>query len=360
MVNNSNFYIIIMAGGIGSRFWPASRESRPKQFLDITASGQSLLQQTFTRACLLVPEQNIYVLSVEDYKDLILKQLVGLNESQLLLEPTRNNTAPCIAYAALHLQSKNKDAVFAVIPSDHIVKKEDVFTKCMNLGFQHAEKSRDIVTLGITPSRPDTGYGYILFDNNIEAGGLYSVLAFKEKPSQEKAKEYLSSGRYLWNAGIFIWSTQTLLQAYRDFAPDILNTLAEDLSKYGTRNEKGYLAHVYPKTRKVSVDYAILEYAKNVKTIPADIGWSDLGTWNSLYDYMKKDEEGNVVLADQNLLLNSKNCLIRINDQDKLVVLKGLKDYIVVDEGDVLLIYPREEEQEIKKVRASIENKKYV
>jgi len=356
---NDNHYVAIMAGGVGSRFWPASRERRPKQFLDITDDGKSLLQQTVARVGDIVPLSNILIVSNAIYKDQILEQLPILDESQLLLEPSRNNTAPCVAYTALHLQALNPNAVFAMLPADHIIKKENVFASCMIRAFRHAADHESIVTLGIAPSRPDTGYGYIQYNPDDRGQAIHEVYAFKEKPNVETAQSYLDQGGYVWNAGIFVWSVSTVLNAFALSAPDITQVLSRNLSMYGTDQEQRYINEVYPETRSISVDFAILEHANNVYTIPADIGWSDLGTWNSLYSYLSKDYNGNVVQSGAHELIDMSGNLIRTSNDKKLVVAKGLKDFIIIDDGDVLLIYPRNEEQDIKRVRQELKDQSY-
>lgn len=354
-----NHYVAIMAGGVGSRFWPASRESRPKQFLDITDSGKSLLQQTVSRVSDIVRIKNILIVSNAMYKDLILEQLPMLREDQLLLEPSRNNTGPCVAYTALHLQALHPNAVFAMLPADHIIKKENVFASCMVRAFNHAEQHNSIVTLGISPTRPDTGYGYIQYNPDDRGQAIHEVYAFKEKPDAGTAQQYLDQGGYVWNAGIFVWSVDTILAAFGANAADITNVLCRNKSMYGTEQEQAYIDEVYPETRSISVDFAILEHATNVYTIPADIGWSDLGTWNSLYSFLPKDGHGNVVQSGAKELMDMKGNLIRTADPKKLVVAKGLTDYIIIDDGDVLLIYPRHEEQAIKQVRQQLKDQSY-
>ncbi len=356
---NKNNYIAIMAGGVGSRFWPASRESRPKQFLDILGVGKSLIQLTYDRAAKIVPKENILIVSNGMYKGLILEQLPELTEGQLLLEPSRNNTGPCVAYTALHLKAKNPEAVFAMLPSDHVILKEDEFIARLNEAFDYGAKNEAIVTLGIEPTRPDTGYGYINYSENVK-GGIYEVVEFKEKPNKETAQQYLDSGDYVWNAGIFVWSVSTIVNSFSNSAQEILDVLCEDEAQFGTEKEQEYINQVYPNTKSISVDFAILEHAKNVYTIPADIGWSDLGTWNSLYDFLDKDEKSNVKLSKDAYVEDAKGNLIRTSNANKLMVVKGLEDYIIIDDHDVLLIYPRHEEQNIKPLRKSFEGSPYV
>ncbi len=349
-MENKNQYIAIMAGGVGSRFWPASRESLPKQFLDILGVGKSLIQLTYDRALQLVPKENILIATNKRYKGLVNEHLPEITDNQILLEPSRNNTAPCIAYLALKIANQNPAATFAVWPSDHVILKEAEFNTKMNLAFSYAEKGESLVTLGIQPTRPDTGYGYIEVNHKDGAQAIEKVVQFKEKPDLETAQSYLDAGNYFWNAGIFIWSVKAVKEAFKNNAPAILDVLGEDVSKYNTAEEQAYIDRVYPNTEKISVDYALLERSKNVYTIPADIGWSDLGTWNSLHAYLEKDKQDNVM---QGIILSAVDCednFVRL-PRTKKAVIKGLKNMIVIDEGDVLLIYPKDQEQEIKAVR---------
>ena len=348
---NENHYIAIMAGGVGTRFWPASRSARPKQFLDILGVGRSLLQMTFDRACKIVPVKNVLIVSNKAYKSLILSQLPEIQEEQILLEPSMNNTAPCVAFTALHLKAINNESTFAVIPSDHMILKEEEFVRKMQMALDHAANHEEIVTLGIQPTRPDTGYGYINFEKE---GEIKKVLEFKEKPDKATAIAYLESGDYLWNAGIFCWNVHTILKSFSTHSKDILNVLNESSESFGTSGEQDYIDRVYPNTDKISIDYAILEKSQNVRTIPSDIGWSDLGTWNSLYDYLEKDDCENVLQGNKFELIESNGNLIRAKNKDKLIVVKGINDFIVVDDDDVLLIYPKSQEQEIKQVRNSL------
>lgn len=347
-----------MAGGVGSRFWPASRESLPKQFLDILGVGKSLIRLTFERATKMVPPQNIIIATNKKYKDLVTEHLPELNDNQILLEPSRNNTAPCIAYAALKVKSFNAKGVMAVLPSDHVILKENVFVDKLKMAFKNAEEENRIITLGIQPTRPDTGYGYIEVDKNQGLSEIKKVTQFKEKPNHEVAQKYLDEGNFVWNAGIFIWSVETILGSFIQYAPQILEVLTEDMTAYNTNKEQSYIDKVYPNTENISVDYAILERSTNVYTIPADIGWSDLGTWNSLYSYLDKDANQNV-LNGKIVASNTKDCFVKANS-NKLLVIDGLEDYIIIDEKDVLLIYPKSKEQEIKQVRKSITEEDYL
>jgi mannose-1-phosphate guanylyltransferase len=347
-------YVAIMAGGVGSRFWPSSRENLPKQFLDIMGTGKSLLQMTFERAANLVPNDHIFILTHAKYLDLVLEQLPDMDASRVLLEPSRNNTAPCIAYLGLKLRSLDPEANFAVLPSDHLIMKEDVFEERMRRAFAFTAANEAIVTLGIQPVRPDTGYGYIKFDNEI-APEIHPVERFVEKPNLATAKEYVTDGGYLWNAGIFVWKATTLLAGLETNAAEVLEVLNPGLPFFNTDREQAFINTAYPRTPNISIDYALLEHAKNVFTIPADMGWSDLGTWASLYAESVADENGNVVVGAEQQLYDVQDCLIRTKT-GKLVVIKDLHNYIIVDTDDVLLIHPKHKEQEIKAVTADVKS----
>ena len=352
-MKSQNKYITLMAGGIGSRFWPASREALPKQFLDILGIGKSLIQLTYERALLLVPAQNIFIATNEKYKNLVNKHLPQVTDNQILLEPSRNNTAPCIAYLALKIANQNPNATFAVWPSDHVILKEAEFIKKMELAFAYSKSNDALITLGIQPTRPDTGYGYIEVNHKDGAQKIEKVVQFKEKPDLQTAQKYINAGNYFWNAGIFIWSISSVLKAFQKNAPQIIDILQEDKSKFNTPDEQVYINRVYPNTQKISIDYALLERSDNVYTIPADIGWSDLGTWNSLHAYLNKDDKGNVM---QGMILSKQNCnnnFVRL-PKNKKAVIKGLENMIVIDDEDVLLIYPKDDEQEIKTVRNNL------
>jgi len=357
--DTSNYYVAIMAGGVGSRFWPASRESMPKQFLDILGVGKSLIRLTYERFAKLIDAERILVVTNKSYADLVAQHIPEIPRKNIITEPSRNNTGPCVAYTAFRLEAMNPDATFVIAPSDAVILKEEIFLEKITAALEYASKEDAIVTLGIQPTRPDTGYGYIESSKELITGEIEKVNNFREKPNLETAQEYLADGSYYWNAGIFVWSVKTVLNSFKKNASDIHTILSADLSKYNTKSEQEYIDKVYPTTPSISVDYAILEKATNVYTLPADIGWSDLGTWNALHSYLDKDESGSVVIGDNTLLLNSKNCIVR-SDAKKLVVVKDMEDYIIIDESDVLMIYPKEQEQEIKTLRKSIEQKEYL
>ncbi|MEL6864220.1 MAG: mannose-1-phosphate guanylyltransferase [Bacteroidota bacterium] len=349
----NNTYVAIMAGGIGSRFWPASRTARPKQFLDILGVGKSLIRLTFERFLKLCPAENIFIVTNEMYKDLVKEHLPELSDNQILCEPSRNNTAPCVAYTAFKLNQLNPNAAFVVAPSDHIILKEDVFIDGLQKAIVFAGEYETILTMGIQASRPDTGYGYIQYDTESGQGGIFKVQKFTEKPDVDRARRFLASGNYLWNAGIFMSTTQQMLRAFQRYAPAIYDILAAGLDQYNSPGEQAFINQHYPTTPSISIDYAIMEKADNIYTLPADIGWSDLGTWASLHAEQPKDELGNALNSKQVLLPDTSNCLIRI-PADKLAIIKDLEDYIVVDEEDVLLIYPKSKEQEIKQLTQKI------
>lgn len=343
-----NNYVLIMAGGVGSRFWPKSRNHFPKQFIDFLGLGKSLLQLTYERFATICPVENIYILSNQQYLDLIQEQLAGISVNNILLEPSRNNTAPCIAYASYKILKANPEANIVVAPSDHLILKETEFLDKITQALDYTAANNALVTLGISPTRADTGYGYVNFQKE-GIDGVHKVACFLEKPILEKAQEYLASGSYLWNAGIFIWRAQSIQNAFKQHAIEIHELFIQGNDVYNTSSEVAFIAENYPKSPNISIDYAILEKATNVYTLPADIGWSDLGTWASLHEVAAKDAFNNSVTVSQKHLSNTRNCLIQV-PKGKGVVIDGLENYIIVDDANVLLIYPKEKEQEIKQV----------
>jgi mannose-1-phosphate guanylyltransferase len=346
---NQHHYVFIMAGGVGSRFWPKSRNAFPKQFIDILGIGKSLLQLTYERFLKVCPPENIFVVTNSHYKSLIQEQLPAIGDSQILCEPSRNNTGPSIAYAALRLMAKDPDATMVVAPSDHFILNEDSFVRHIKKALEITTAQPLLLTLGIQPTRPDTGYGYIRF-NGVAQADMYKVQQFTEKPGLDKAREFVDSGNYLWNAGIFIWHVQTIANAFRELAPEIYGLLEPGTAVFNTPDEQNFINLHYPNTPNISIDYAIMEKADNVYTIPVNFGWSDLGTWASLYDVTEKQDIHNNALSGKDFQLeDTENCIIHIG-KDKLAVVRGLKDFVVVDNDDVLLIYPKPLEQEIKKV----------
>jgi len=335
-----------MSGGIGSRFWPASRTSFPKQFLDFFGTGRSLLQQTYDRFSQLIPADNIYVITNVKYKKLTMAQLPELKEDQILLEPQRRNTAPCLAFAANRILAVNPKANMVVAPSDHLIMKEADFLMRIKEGLSFVETNNVLLTLGMKPNRPETGYGYIQVGTKKE-GNISKIKTFTEKPNIELAKLFLESGEFLWNSGIFLWNVQTILSAFDELLPDIASRFNSGQHYFNTPEEDKFINHIFPACPNISIDYGILEKASNVYVLSADFGWSDLGTWGSLHDLAIKDENRNAVLKCDALLYESENNLISL-PADKLVVLHKLNGYIVAESGNVLMICKKEDEQEIR------------
>ena len=338
-----------MAGGIGSRFWPMSRTGHPKQFLDILGTGKTLLQQTYHRFTQICPKENIYVVTNDSYIDLVMQQLPDLSRNQVLGEPIRRNTAPCIAYATYKISTSNPDANIVVAPSDHVIAKEDEFVEAIKNSMRFTEKNDCLVTLGIHPSRPDTGYGYIQFmeDQGDVDHKVFKVKTFTEKPNLEMAKFFLKSGEFLWNSGIFIWTSKSIVAAYEKYLPDIHNIFSGSPEKYNSDEEAAFIKQAYTLCTNISIDYGIMEKAKNVYVLPADFGWSDLGTWGSLYEHFAKDKDGNALVGNNVMLYNTKDCIINM-PKGKLAILQGLEDYIVVESDNILLVCKKSEEQQIR------------
>lgn len=346
-------YVAIMAGGVGSRFWPASREDKPKQFLDILGDGKSLLRLTFERFLKLTTADKIFIVTNGRYREQVLEHLPELTTNQILCEPSRNNTAPCVAYTAFKLHCLDPAANFVIAPSDALILNEALFVDNLRKALAYTEANDALLTLGIAPDRPHTGYGYIQFDETGDEG-VYPVARFTEKPDLPTAKSFLSDGRYLWNAGIFIWRAETVLKAYESHAPEIYALLQQGVGCYNTEEEQAFIDEFYPQTPSISVDYAIMENADNIHVIPAQFGWSDLGAWGALYQESPKDEHGNVKSGSDTIMLtDTHNSYVR-GPEGKLLLVGGVDDLLVIDEGDVLLVYPRNREQEIKKLRNQV------
>ncbi len=348
----SDNYCVIMAGGIGSRFWPLSRTKKPKQFLDILGTGKTLLQQTFERFNKYIPAENILIVTNEDYGDIILEQLPEISKNQVLLEPMRRNTAPCIAYANYKIMAINPSAKIVVAPSDHLILKEDEFIDVLKMGLDFVGENESLLTLGIKPSRPETGYGYI----QINGGGTEKIVVnksfrkvktFTEKPDLKMAELFMESGDFYWNSGIFFWSLPTIMKSFSTFLPDVDNLFKEGSGFYNTDEEKVFISKTYPSCKNISIDYGIMEKAENVYVLCSDFGWSDLGTWGSLYDMLEKDEFNNSISGKNVFSYDSNNCIINLPD-DKLAIIQGLDDYIVVDSDNILLICKKKDEQKIK------------
>lgn len=345
-----NRYVIIMAGGVGSRFWPLSRREKPKQFLDILGTGETLLQQTFRRFKSVCPEKNIFVVTSSEHKSLVVDQL-GIEASHVLGEPFRRNTAPCIAYGTFRIYKEHPDAVIAVTPADHLIVKEDKFCEVIKSCYDFAGKNDSLVTIGIKPDRPETGYGYIQSDKKKQVKGyenLHKVKTFTEKPNLDLAKVFLESGDFFWNSGIFIWNMKSILAAFEKHMPDAYSAFSEGKDLYGTRQEKSFIGKTYAECRSISIDYGIMEKADNVYVMTStNIGWSDLGTWSSLYEHSARDKNGNAVVRGDAFSYDNKGNIFNLAP-GKIAVIQGLKDYIVIDAEDILLIVRKEEEQNIK------------
>lgn len=345
---NKNYYAILMAGGVGSRFWPVSTAEFPKQFHDMLGSGETLIQKTFSRLSRLIPKENILILTNEKYNDIVLQQLPQVNQQQVLLEPAMRNTAPCILYASLKIRKQNPNALMVVAPSDHWIEDEAAFSDNLKQCFDFCQSRNALLTLGIQPTFPNTGYGYIEYDKN-DRNPLKKVKQFREKPDYETAKEFLESGNFLWNGGIFIWSAESVLEAFAKFQPQMLALFQDGYDDYNTSSEKAFIENHYAEAENISIDYAVMENADNVYVLPAAFDWNDLGTWGSLHDKLPKDDSNNAVVNAKVILENATNNIIR-SDAKKLIIIDGLDDFIIVDREDVLLIYPKNKEQEIKRI----------
>jgi len=353
MTNNN--YAIIMAGGIGSRFWPMSTSRMPKQFLDVLGNGETLLQQTFRRLSKICPASQILIVTNTDYKDICKNQLLDIKEENILCEPARRNTAPCIAYASFKIQSKNANANIIVAPSDHIITNEDEFTRIVNECLQVSRKNDCLITLGIKPNRAETGYGYIQYSNEIYDlnVSLKKVKTFTEKPNLEIANQFLESGDFLWNSGMFIWSVNSIITSIKNLLPEMHDVFLEGTELYNTLDENVFINRVFPTCRNISIDYGIMEKSKNVFVYPSDFGWSDLGTWGSLSTNISLDKNDNTLISKQVLLYDSENNIVRL-PKEKAAVIQGLDGYIIVDTKDALLICKKEEEQKIKQFVADV------
>lgn len=357
--DNQNYYAVIMAGGIGSRFWPMSTSEFPKQFHDMLGVGESLLQRTFARFEKLIPSENILISTNKKYKNLVMEQL-NVTERQLLLEPVMRNTAPCVLYAAMKIHSLNDKAVMIVAPSDHWIEDEDEFLKNIETSFIASSKEDVLMTLGIKPSNPNTGYGYIKYDikdnKTKNENNIKEVLNFTEKPNLETAKQFISEGNYLWNAGIFIWSTQSIIKSFKQSLPTMEKLFEVGDKIWNTDFEDDFIEANYPKAQSISIDFGIMEKATNVKVLPVDFGWNDLGTWGSLYHKLPKDDNENAVVNANTIFRNSSNNIVR-TQKGKHVVIQGLDNFIVVEKDNVLLICPKDKEQDIKEIVAEVKEK---
>lgn len=352
---NENYYAIIMAGGVGSRFWPVSTPEFPKQFHDMLGTGETLIQKTFSRLSQLIPKENILILTNDKYADIVQEQLPMINNEQIVLEPEMRNTAPCILYASMKIKKRNPNALMIVAPSDHWIEDEVQFVANLQRSFDICDHDNVLMTLGILPTFANTGYGYIEFDK-LDSRQVKKVVQFREKPDYATAKKFIQSRNFLWNSGIFIWSVSSILDAFEKFQPVMYNLFNEGFDKLNTEAEADFVAENYGKSENISIDYAVMENAKNVFVLPATFDWNDLGTWGSLYDKLPKDANENAVVNATIVIENASNNIVRTN-AGKKVVIDGLNDYIIVDEDDVLLIYPKKKEQDIKQIVAKINAK---
>jgi mannose-1-phosphate guanylyltransferase len=354
---NKNNYVAIMAGGIGSRFWPMSRTDFPKQFLDILNIGRTLIQGTFDRFAKFIPAENIYVVTSDQYKDIVARQLPEIPVANILCEPSRKNTAPCVAYISHKLLKLNPEANLICAPADHIILEQENFkTICLSaLDFTASIKA--LVTLGIKPTHPNTGYGYIQYEQAAVSENVYKVKTFTEKPDLELAKTFIASGDFLWNAGIFVWQVKNIVYAFEKLLPELNELFEAEKANFNTATEQEAIDRIYPLCVNISIDYGIMEKADNVYIIPSSFGWSDLGTWGSAYENLGKDYLENAVAGDNVVVIDATKNMVHA-DNKKLVLLQGLDDFIVVDTKDVLLICRKDKEQEIKQYVAEIKRSK--
>jgi mannose-1-phosphate guanylyltransferase len=356
----SHYYAIIMAGGVGTRFWPISTTQHPKQFLDILGSGQTLLQQTYERVARICEPDHIFVVTSSSYEDLVATQLPLLPPANILCEPARRNTAPCIAYACYKIHKMDPKAITIVAPSDHLVRKTDTFEKAIRSCLKKAEQMDCLITLGIKPTRPDTGYGYVQFiasDMHESDRRIKKVKTFTEKPDRLMAESFLESGDFLWNSGIFVWSTGSIISAMEKHDPELANLFREGWDAYNTPREKDFVTRAYTICKNISIDYSVMEKADNVYVRSSIFGWSDLGTWGSLYGHIAKDQSKNALVGRNIITYDCNDCIIHVPN-DKLVVLQGLHDYIVVESDGVLMICKKEDEQQVRNFVHDVKVKK--
>lgn len=351
---NKNYYAVIMAGGVGSRFWPVSTPDNPKQFHDMLGTGESLIQQTFNRLSTLIPSEQILIATNQRYKELVMEHLPEVTENQVLLEPAMRNTAPCIIYSALKIADQNEDAVMIVAPSDHYIEDEVEFVRNVTSAFEACQKNDILMTLGIQPSGPNTGYGYIQFEKGDEE--VKKVKNFTEKPDLETARQFIQQGDYLWNAGIFIWSVRSILDSFQKSLPEMCDLFQGGANSWNSAKETDFIAEFYPKAENISIDYGIMEKAENVYVMGTDFGWNDLGTWGSLYDKLDKDENNNALVNAKGYFMDARNNMISTQGTKK-IVLAGISDYIIVETNDTIMIYPKSKEQEIKEVSKEAERR---
>ncbi|KUO69416.1 MAG: mannose-1-phosphate guanylyltransferase [Lutibacter sp. BRH_c52] len=348
---DKNYYAVIMAGGVGSRFWPMSTEQFPKQFHDMLGTGSTLIQKTVGRFEKIIPSENILIATNKKYENLVFGQLPKISSKQLLLEPVMRNTAPCILYSAFKIYNENPDGIMVVAPSDHWIEDEKEFLKNIKTAFDFCAENDALVTLGIQPTNPNTGYGYIQFENS--ENELKKVKKFTEKPNLEKAEQFIKSGDYLWNAGIFVWSVKSILNAFKTYLPEMYALFSNGENNYNTVLETQFIESNYAFSENISIDFGIMEKANNVFVLPVNFAWNDLGTWSSLYHELKKDSDQNATLGGNVIYIDSANNIVQTQSK-KRVVIQGLNDYIVIEKDDVILICPKNKEQEIKQITSAV------
>lgn len=347
MIMAENHYCIIMAGGLGSRFWPVSRNSKPKQFLDILGTGKTFIRQTYDRFARIMPKENILIVTSEAYKDLVRSEIPEILPDQLLLEPYRRNTAPCMSYGTYKLLAKNPNATVVVTPSDHFIHNDELFLETMINALEYASKNDVLITLGIKPNRPETAYGYIQANKsnffNINGNVAYNVKTFTEKPNAQLAEVFVNSGEFLWNSGIFIWNLKTIIGEIESHQPEIAALFGDGSDKYYTVDEKRFINKVYEECKSISIDYGIMEMTEKAVVYPASFGWSDIGTWESLYSQLPKQNMENIVKTGKVMLRDVSKCIVVSEEEDKLIVAAGLENYMIINTKDVILICPRDE-----------------
>lgn len=353
---NSNYFVVIMAGGIGSRFWPYSRATYPKQFLDIIKTGKTLIQESYDRFKKIVPEENIFVVTNEDYVSILQKQLPKLKAQQILAEPNKRNTAPCAAYACYKIAKLNPRASVLLAPADHMISDHEKFATIATKALDFVSKNEKLLTLGIKPTRPDTGYGYIQYVEN-DSSFSKKVKTFTEKPSLEIAKSFLASGEFLWNSGIFLWNVKTINKAFEKYLPELHELFTQGQNAFFTDAESSTIESIYAQVNSISIDIGIMEKADNVNVIPSDFGWSDVGTWKSVYELSNKDYLGNAVNGKYVKIYSGSNNMI-VTPKDKLVVIDGLDDFCIINTEDVLMIVPKSKEQEVKNITTDLKREK--
>jgi mannose-1-phosphate guanylyltransferase len=356
-MKKENHFGIIMAGGVGSRFWPMSRKNKPKQFLDIFGTGKSLFLEAFERLLEICPKENIYIVTNESYRKYILEQIDGLDDNQILGEPMAKNTAPCIAYASYKIHKKCPDATISVLPSDHLILDKTKFITILAEGYDFVDSHTDaLLTLGITPTRPDTGYGYIQKDEKNKKDFIFKVKTFTEKPSLDVAKHFLKSGEYLWNSGMFVWKSATIIKEFKNNLPELDQIFEEGNKVYFTDKEADFIELNYQFCTNISIDFGIMEKSNEVYVLPASFGWSDIGTWAAMYEYSEKDENANVIMSKKAMIRNTTNCVIH-TENIKLIALNGINNLIIVEKDGILLIGDKDKEQEIRNIVNDVKSK---